>query len=288
MTICRYGALCALAILVLAPLHRAHGNDQPADPAATPVEDILNALLQPRAESAGIWEASIGADYSSGAYGASRATRVYYAPLGISYRSGRWRFAADSGLLRVRGPVDYASILDLTPEEVSGLGLDTDDVSLSGVADTAVSATYGVYENFDQLLFVDFGARVKLPTADRSKGLGNGKVAGDLQIDVIKLVGRWSLLASAAYGFRHHERGSRDTPSASFGLGRSLTEATSIGAIYEWRRSSDPRAKDGRDVIAYLSHRFSDRVSVTAYGVRSLISAGVETQAGVRFTYRWR
>ncbi|MDP2326442.1 MAG: hypothetical protein Q8N51_20795, partial [Gammaproteobacteria bacterium] len=244
--------------------------------------------LQPRAEGRGIWEFSIGSDYSSGTYGAARATRVYFVPLGIVYRTGRWRFAADSGVLRVKGPVDYASILDLTPEEVSDFGLDADDVSVSGAADTALSVAYGIYENFDQLLFVDIGARVKLPTASRTKGLGNGKVAGDLQVDMIKLLGRWSLLGSVSYTFRHPERGTRHAPAASVGVGRTLTDSTSLGAIYEWRGSPDRRAKDGRDVIAYLSHRLSDRVSVTAYGVHSLVSTGAQTQAGVRFTFRWR
>ena len=281
----RYRAcLCALAILAV-PLEGARGNDQPADPATMSIEDALDALLQPRAET-GIWELSLGADYSSGTYGAERATRVYYAPLGLSYRTGRWRFAADSGVLRVRGPVNYASILDLTPDEVSRFGLGG-DASASGIADTTLSATYGAYENFNQLLFVDIGLRAKLPTASRAKGLGNGKFAGDLQLDVIKMIGRWSLLASASYGLRLHERGSRNAPSVSAGLGRNLTEATSVGAIYEWRRSSDPRAKDARDVIAYVAHRFNDRVSLTAYGVRSLISTGVEAQAGVRLTHRW-
>jgi hypothetical protein len=283
MRLVRYGAaLCALAIFASG----AQANDQPADLAAIQLEDALDALLDPRTE-AGSWEVSVGADVSSGTYGASRPTRVTYAPFGVSYRTGRWRFAVDSGVLQVKGPVDYASILDLTPEEVSRLGLE-DDVSTSGIADTSVSATYGLYENFDQLLFVDVGARAKLPTASRARGLGNGKFAGDLQLDVIKVIDRWSLMASAAYGFRHHERGSRDTPSFSVGLGRTLSDATSIGAIYEWRRSADPRAKDGRDVIGYIAHRFNDSVSLMAYGVRSLISTGVEAQAGVRLTYRWQ
>lgn len=288
MTTFRYGALCALTILALAPWRSAAGNDQPADPSATPLDDALHALLQPRTEATGTWELSVGSDYSSGTYGAARATRVYFLPLGISYRSGRWRLAADSGVLRVKGPVDYASILDLTPEDVSNLGLDADDVSVSGAADTALSVAYGIYENFDQLLFVDIGALAKLPTASRTKGLGTGKVAGDLQVDMIKLLGRWSLLGSVSYSFRHQQRGQRHSPAASIGVGRALTDSTSMGAIYEWRGSPDRRARDNRDITAYLSHHISDRVSVTAYGVHSLVSTGAQAQAGVRFTFRWR
>lgn len=287
MKIVRYAALYALALLALTWGYTARGNDQPTDPAATPIEDALDSLLHPRAPSTGIWEMSLGADYSRGTYGATRTTRVSYAPFGISYRSGPWRLSVDSGVLRVKGPVDYASILDISPEEVSILGLES-DMSASGIADTSFSATYGIYEDFDRLLFVDVGARVKLPTASRKKGLGNGKFAGDLQIDVIKMLGRWSLLASGTYGLRHHGRTNRDSPSASVGLGRSLSDATSVGAIYEWRRSTDFRAKDGRDAIAYVSHRFNDSLSMTAYGVRSLISTGVKLETGVRVTYRWQ
>ena len=275
-----------LGVSVLMAWSAARADDQPAASAASPRDEALEIMLQPRTESTGHWEVSIGADYSSGRYGALRATRVYFVPLGLSYRTGRWRFAADSGVLRVKGPLDYSAILDLTVEEIRELGLEA-SASASGQADTTLSATYGIYENFDHLLFVDAEVRLKLPTASRSGGLGTGKVAGDLQLDVIKMVGRWSTFASATYGFRPHGRDGRDALLASAGLGRNLTESTSLGALFEWRRAPDHRARDGRDVFLYLSQRMTDHVSVTVYGARSLISGGVETQAGFRFGYRW-
>ena len=102
------------------------------------------------------------------------------------------------------------------------------------------------------------------------------------------MVGQWSIFASATYGFRHHRRDGRDALLASVGLGRNLTENTSVGALFEWHRAPDHRARDGRDAFLYLSQRISDHVSVTVYGARSLISGGLETQAGLRFGYRWQ
>lgn len=282
----RNAALGLLAVLVVALVDDARGNDQPTHKGEAPIEDAVDILRELRTESSGSWELNFGTDYSTGKYGAARATRILYTPFGISYRAGRWRLAVDSGFLRVKGPVDYASILELTAEEASGLDLDT-DMSASGIADTNVSATYGIYENFDRLWFVDVGTRLRVPTANRTKGLGNGNFAGDLSVDVIKMLGTWSLFASASYGLRHREPGGRNTHSFSTGFGRSLSDATSIGVVYEWRRGPDPRTKDGRDVIGYVTRRISERVSLTGYGVRSLVSTGVEAEAGIRLTYRW-
>ena len=139
-----------LAVNALMAWSAARADDQPAATAVSPRDEALEIMLQPRTENTGHWEVSIGADYSSGRYGASRATRVYYMPLGLSYRTGRWRLAADSGVLRVKGPLDYSAILDLTAKEIRELGLEA-DVSAGGPADTTLSATYGIYENFDQL-----------------------------------------------------------------------------------------------------------------------------------------
>lgn len=282
-----WSGLTAVVFCLFASVGSAHAENQPAGTDAYPGEDVLDRLTTPHLEAGGMWELSVGSDYSSGKYGASRATQVVSVPFGLSYRSGRWRITADSSWLRVTGPVDYASILDLTQDEVDDLGLGNDETAVSGMADTFIGATYGLVEDFERGIFVDVGARAKIPTATRSKGLGNGKFAGDLQVDVIKLVGRWSFLVSGSYGFRHHTRGNRDTLSLSGGIGRVLSDRVSAGAIYEWRKSSFTHGRNAQTAIVYLSTEISDHVTATFYGVRGLTSAGVDIQGGLRVAYRW-
>lgn len=271
---------------VLAAHPDARAEDQAAGTSAWPAEDALETLILPRDDNSGTWELSIGADYSRGTYGADRATEVSYLPVGISYRTGRWRVALDSGFLKVQGPLDYASILDLSPEDIRALGLDDAETQAQGIGDTTAGVTYTAYENIAAGVFVDLGGRLKLPTASRAKGLGNGRFSGDLQIDAIKIVGRASLMISGTYGFRPRAHGGRNTVAVSGGVGYMATPQTSVGAIFEWRTSPAIHGQDSRTVLGYLSHALSDRVSVTLYGARGLEATSVALQAGLRFAYR--
>jgi hypothetical protein len=254
---------------------------------AYPGELAIEALTEGHGALSGQWDISGGFDYSGGKYGASRATNVYYAPFGAGYRKGRWSVSVDSGYVKVKGPVDYASILDLTPEDVSALGLDMETVSVSGIADTVVGARYAAFEWFDSGTFIDVGMRVKLPTASKAKGLGNGKVTGDAQIDVTQLYGLWSFLISGSYGFRSHKNGGRDVQSVSVGVGRSLSRKLAVGAVFDWRTSPRPGGSKGRELVAYGSYEITQSLSVTAYAVRGFSRASVENSAGLRFRYRF-
>jgi len=274
------------ALLVVAMCAPSHADDQSAAAGITFGDTAVDTLTLPRTERARPWEVSVGADHSRGTYGASRVTKAQHLSFGIAYRADTWRVSVDSGVLSVRGPLDYASLFDLAPEDLSDLGLE-DDTDISGMADTTLAFTRSIYENFDAFVFVDVGVRVKIPTASRAKGLGDGKIAGDLHVDIVKMVGPWSLLGSVTYGFRHHNHGNRDTQSASAGVGRGLTDRLSIGAIYEWRRSPAPQGRDGHDLIGYATYRLSKRIFVTGYGVRGIAPNSVDLQAGLRLATRW-
>lgn len=254
---------------------------------AYPGELAIEALTELRGALPGQFDISAGFDFSRGTYGARQATNVFYYPVGAGYRRGRWSFSADSGYVKVKGPVDYASILDLTPDDIAALGLDMDTISVSGIGDVVLGARYAAFEGFESGTFIDVGLRVKLPTASRAKGLGNGKVSGDVQIDLTQLVGRWSLLLSGSYGVRSHENGGHDVQGVSAGVGRSLTDQIAVGAVFDWRTSPRDGGSDGRELVVYGAYDITRRVSVTVYAVHGFSRASVDTSAGLRLTYRF-
>lgn len=265
---------------------QSYAEDQLASE-AYPGELAIEALTESHGVLAGQWDISVGFDYSRGKYGALRATNVYYTPFGAGYRKGRWSVSVDSGYVSVKGPVDYASILDLTPEDVAALGLDTETISVGGLADTVVGARYAAFEWFNSGTFIDVGMRVKLPTASEAKGLGSGKVTGDVQVDVTQLYGSWSFLIAGSYGFRSHENDGRDVQSVSVGVGRSMTRKLAVGAVFDWRTSPRPGGSKGRELVAYGSFAITPSLALTAYAVRGFSRASVENSAGLRFRYRF-
>jgi hypothetical protein len=52
----------------------------------------------------GRFSVSVGADYSSGDYGASEDTKVWAIPIALKYRTGAWRFGISTSWLRVSSP----------------------------------------------------------------------------------------------------------------------------------------------------------------------------------------
>jgi hypothetical protein len=173
------------------------------------------------------FSASVGADYSTGKYGGSRSTDVYYVPFIGSYETGAFTFRATIPWIRVTGPGDIVpgglggagSGVGSGGSSGSGIGQfgcagdnrkgaskPEDDgpcagtssgstgatgirrrTTESGLGDIVLGATYNVLDNNDWI--VDATARVKLPTASESKGLGSGKADYAVQMNIDKQFG---------------------------------------------------------------------------------------------------
>ncbi len=280
-------ALCFGLLFFILPASAADPLGDQLAAEAYPGELAIETLSELRGALPGQFDISAGFDFSRGTYGARQSTDVFYYPVGAGYRRGRWAVSVDSGYVKVKGPVDYASILDLTPDDITALGLDMDTISVSGIGDVVLGARYAAFEGFESGTFIDVGLRVKLPTASRANGLGNGKVSGDVQIDLTQLVGKWSLLLSGSYGVRSHENGGRDVQGVSVGVGRSVTDRFAVGAIFDWRTSPRAGGSDGRELVMYGAYDITRSVSVTVYAVRGFSRASVDTSAGLRLTYRF-
>ena len=110
-----------------------------------------------------------GLHYSSGDYGSTTTTRITSLAATARYETGQWVYRATVPYLIVKGDTNV----------IPGVGA-VDDVparsdSASGLGDIVLSATYGAYYNRATTLGMDLTAKLKLPTADESKGLGTGE-----------------------------------------------------------------------------------------------------------------
>jgi hypothetical protein len=252
--------------------------------AAPPVTDTAIDAILLAEDSTSYWEVSSGFDHSRGTYGALTPTTISFVPLGLAYRSGGLTLSVDTGFVHVKGPLDYIDIAELLG--IRGAASAPPRV-VKGIGDSTIAAKYSVLEDFENGVFLDAGARLRVPTASRSRGLGTGHLAGELQLDVLKVVGRWSVFANAGYGIRDRRDADRNPWSASLGMGRGLTEKLSVGAFYQWRQSARRGGAAAHEVFAYASHRFGDRFTLTLYGATGFSVESVDRQIGVRYSYRW-
>jgi len=186
--------------------------------------------------------------------------------------------------------VPYVSVTSSGP--VTFLG---DQVIARGTGGGATESGPGDVVLQDEYFFVEGGRarpwisalfRVKLPTADESRGLGTGEPDAGAGLGFIQPLGKWwHLLGQTQYVVRGDPPGEdlRNTLWLSIGLQRRLSGSTSANLTYERRQSVLPGRPDLADLSLGCDHSFARKLSLRAAAYLGLsetaedygISAGI-------------
>jgi hypothetical protein len=188
---------------------------------------LLVALCATNAHAEG-FSASVGGDYSTGKYGTSESTNVFYMPIALAFDSGALTYKLTVPYIRVTGngeivPSGFGGSSSSSgsgggssgigtfgcaadsrngaskPEDngpCAGVTTTTTTTSTSkrstesGLGDIVASVTYNVVDQQDTSgWIVDVNGRVKFGTASDSKGLGSGKTDYAVGLNVDKYFG---------------------------------------------------------------------------------------------------
>ncbi len=222
-----------------------------------------------------------GFDYSTGKYGLTEATQIAFLPVTLQTVRGPLTLKISGGGMRVTGP---ALILDGN----ATAGTAAVSRSVTGLADTSVSAMYSYRELYDRGIYIDLTARAKFPTASFAKGLGTGEVDGALQIDGAFAWGKVMPFATLGYKVNGSpdSLALRNVKFGSLGLQYALNERMSTGVSYDYRQSALATSSDPQEAMAYISYRFTDVWSLNLYGVGGMSKNSPAAGMGLTFTYR--
>lgn len=228
---------------------------------------------------------NLGFDYSSGSYGETEKTDIVYVPLSLRVEDGPWTLRAVVPWLHVSGP---SLILDGANGGGDGVGTRT-NASDSGLGDISLSAMYSFEQFYEQDLFLDVTARVKIPTASLDAGLGTGEPDAALQFDVARAFGPFIPFATVGYRWVGVPDGFslRNTAYGSVGLQYSWSDRVATGVSYDYRQSSVRTSEDPQDATAYLNIRFADDWSVNIYTVMGFSENSPDAGGGIAFVYRF-
>lgn len=230
------------------------------------------------------WRLSSGFDVMRGDYGASRATTLSYAPVGLSYTMQYWTFGLDTGYIDVTGPVSFIDVADLglTAGEADALGFNG-DTTAQGFDNVTLSARAAAYEDWRRNLLIDLTARVSLPTASQRKGLGTGAVDTAFGIEATQLAGRTTWFSSLVYKIRGGAEDRRNSWSAGFGFDRALAQRWSWGMSYDARQSGIRGGPLTYDLTLFTTLNLGG-ASITAYAVTGLPRDHAGSGAGLRIS----
>jgi hypothetical protein len=232
----------------------------------------------------GLTTLSTGADYSSGDYGLSDSTRVFYVPVTAKHETGRWAFKLVVPYIRITGP---SNVVGAPENQVILPDLSFARRTESGLGDVVASAFYNVLNPRGAPLGLDFGAKIKFGTADDSRGLGTGKNDFSLQADFFKAIGAFTPFGTLGYRRYGDPEGVdlRNVVYGTVGSSYRISQPTTVGLAYDWR----DRIVEGRDRVseltAYVSRRLSGNWKLQVYAVRGFTNASPDFGGGLSLAY---
>jgi hypothetical protein len=228
------------------------------------------------------YRASVGVDYSSGHYGSATPTDIVYSYASLRAAKGPWTIKLVVPWIALWGP---AVLLEGASGSVaSGVSRKT-----SGMGDMSLAATYAVQKFADKGLFIDFTARLKLPTASFNKGLGTGQTDAAVQIDLAQTIGKFMPFVTFGYkaNGRPHGYRVRDVVYGTAGLQYNVNDRISAGALFDYRQAAIRTAEDPRELTPYVNVKIGTKWMLNAYGVVGFSRNSPSAGGGAVLSYRW-
>ncbi len=227
-----------------------------------------------------------GFDYTSGRYTGSEDTQILYVPFIARYETGPWTLRATVPFIRIEGP---GNVVGAGADRVTLSGGSRERHSESGLGDVVLSAFYGVLSERRSAIGLELGAKLKLGTADETRGLGTGKEDWSLQADLFKPLGALTLFGSLGHRWYGEPAGIelKDVTYWSLGGASRLSAQASAGLAYDYRPAVTRGGGEISELTAFLTRRLSREWKVQPYVVAGFGKASPDWGAGAQVAYSY-
>jgi hypothetical protein len=241
------------------------------------------ALLWGAAAAAqdGSLSAIAGTDYSVGSFGQTLDTKIIYVPAILGYQTPRFEAKATIPYISIEGP---GAVVGGGDGVVVKGGGKTTVTRESGLGDVILQGTYNLFPADPHGLFLDLTGKVKLPTADESKGLGTGQADYTVQMDALFSRGPFTPFGTIGYRFR----GSTPTLPlkngvvASAGFSGRVSSMLSAGVSYDYRQATTATSSDVSEISPFVNIKPTKSWSLNIYGTRGFSNASPDAGGGVQ------
>jgi len=247
---------------------------------------IAGALATLNASHAADFSAGIGAEYTTGKYGGTESTDMLYVPFGVKLESGAWVFKASIPYIHLSGP---ANVVGAGGDVIALPDANAGRRTESGPGDIVTSAFVNLLDERNAGFGMDVGAKVKLGTADETKGLGTGENDWSLQADFFKPLGALTAFATLGYRWYGDPPGIelRDVPYGALGATYKLSGGSSVGAAYDYRPHISPGGAAVSEASLFWSVRPSPQWKLQIYGIVGFDDASPDAGVGALLEHRF-
>lgn len=244
---------------------------------------IVCAALLPGAVRAENWKFSSSVNYETGKYGTSDRVNSWYVPFTLKH------YYTNSDLSVTAPYVSQSSTGRVTwvggkPVRVNGkvVPANTGTSSGSGLGDILVHGTYALKKEKNDSFSLALGGKLKLPTADKNKGLGTGEMDEAAGLEFSKDIStRWTLLADGYYTIIGDPAGVdyNNQIAVDIGFYRVLGRDLALTVLFETESAIVDGNADPRSISATLSR--SVREGLQIFGGLTLGMSDGSPDAGV-------
>jgi hypothetical protein len=227
----------------------------------------------------------LGAGYDQGDFGTGETSKAAYLPLSVRFAADRFDFTVSSSF----ASIDTAAgvrVIDGVPVQI-GNGAPLRE---SGVGDTVVRSRFFIWNNTDSdLPSVTPFVRVKIPTAREELGLGTGKTDVGFGVEVDKRLHQLFVFGDLGYTVVGKVPGLdlRNRTAAGFGVGKELSESTTISGMFDWRRAIVAGNPNPAELTGVLSYKLSPSVTVSPNGFVGLSRGSSDFGLGLQLSLRF-
>jgi len=230
----------------------------------------------------------LGVGYDQGDFGSGEVSRASYAPFSLRYTRTRFDVAVSSAFARI-DTAGGIRLIDGVPTQTNS---NSGPLLESGFADTTVRSRF--------FMAIDEGrgtlkpsvtpfVKIKIPTAQEERGLGTGKTDYGFGVELDKDVGPVFLFGDMGYTVvgKIPSLDFRNRPSASFGVGRQVSESVTVSSMLDWRRAIIAGNTNPAEFVGVLSYRANRSVTFSPNAFVGLTNGSSDFGAGLQMSFKF-
>lgn len=234
------------------------------------------------------WRLSTSLNYESGTYGTGTRSSSLYVPFTVKRTFGDAFAALTIPFVSVTSDGSVRNVGGRPAKTRRGGGSAT--TTRSGLGDIVARGGYTLLHDDPQPLDLTAVVKLKVPTADRDKGLGTGEFDAGAGLEAAKLVAPgWTVLADLYFTAIGDPPGSNlnNQVAADVGVSRLLGDDLTLTGLLEASNAlvaGEPAPLDARGILDY---RIDDRSSIFAALMLGLSKGSADYGLGVGGSVRF-
>ena len=225
-----------------------------------------------------------GMDHSTGKYGGTQSSDVWYVPVMLKYQNSSWTFKLIVPYLQVTGP---GNVIDIMNGPNAAGNYTTAPVTRTGMGDVIAAATHNAYNGGDSGLLVNLTGKIKFGTASLAQGLGTGANDFAFQSDIYQTAGNLTAFATLGYKFYGSPPGYTllDAFYGSLGSSYKFSHDTYAGVSFNWGEKIISTGSFHRQAMLFVGHKLDKNWKAQGYLIKGFTNSTPDMGAGVSVAY---